>query len=160
MATNQKSPPSYRAEFGRRVVNIPGVPRPEGMPGGGEGRRLIVGREICLSGEITACDTLVVEGQVEATLNESHRIEIAESGVFKGKVDIDVAEIKGRFEGELTARERLIIRKSGRVSGRIRYAELEIERGGRIEGAIEVVAKPEAAESPVGNETEDSDTAR
>ncbi len=137
---NDKASPSFPGDFSKRVVNIPGPARLERLPGGpGDGRRLIVGREICLSGEITACDTLVVEGRVDATLNESHRVEISESGYFKGKVDIAVAEIKGHFEGELIARERLIIRKSGRVTGKVVYAEIEIERGGEISGDIELI---------------------
>ena len=137
---DDKAIPSFPSDFSKRVVNIPGPARPERLSGGpGDSRRLIVGREICLSGEITACDTLVVEGRVDATLNESHRIEISESGFFKGKVDIAVAEIKGHFEGELIARERLVIRKSGRVTGKVAYTEIEIERGGEISGDIELI---------------------
>ena len=80
-------------------------------------------------------------------MNESHRVEIAETGYFKGKVDIAVAEIKGHFEGELIARERLIIRKSGRVTGKVAYTEIEIERGGEISGDIELIG----AEAPEGD---------
>ena len=139
MAEDSKSLPQFPNDLGKSVLNIPGSTRPERLPGApGEGRRLIVGREICLSGEITACDTLVVEGQVEANLNDSHRIEITESGYFKGKVDIAIAEIKGRFEGELIARERLIIYKTGRVTGTVACAEIEIERGGIMSGDIDV----------------------
>ena len=139
MAEDSKSLPQFPNDLGKNVPNIPGSTRPERLPGApGEGRRLIVGREICLSGEITACDTLVVEGQVEANLNDSHRIEITESGYFKGKVDIAIAEIKGRFEGELIARERLIIYKTGRVIGTVACAEIEIERGGIMSGDVDV----------------------
>ena len=152
MADDNASP-SFNSDFRKRVVNIPGPARLERLPGGpGDGRRLLVGRKICLSGEITACDTLVVEGHVEATLNESHRIEIAESGYFKGKVDIAVAEIKGHFEGELIARERLIIRKSGRVAGKVAYTEIEIERGGEISGDIELIS----AEASEGDQKDDA----
>ena len=139
MVEDSKSLPQFPNDLGKSVLNIPGSTRPERLPGApGEGRRLIVGREICLSGEITACDTLVVEGQVEANLNDSHRIEITESGYFKGKVDIAIAEIKGHFEGELIARERLIIYKTGRVTGTVAGAEIEIERGGIMSGAVDV----------------------
>ena len=140
MADDSANPP-FTSDFSNRVINIPGPIRPERLPSSpGDGRRLIVGRDICLTGEITACNTLVVEGHVDATLNESHRIEIAESGYFKGKVDIAVAEINGHFEGELIARERLIIRKSGRVAGKVAYTEIEIERGGEISGDIELIS--------------------
>ena len=68
------------------------------------GTRLIVGPDIKLKGvEITDCDTLVVEGRVEASM-DSRVIQIAEHGVYSGSVCIDIAEIHGRFEGELTAR--------------------------------------------------------
>ena len=144
MAEDSKSSPQFPNDHGNRVLNIPASTRPERLPGSpGEGRRLIVGREICLSGEITECDTLVVEGRVEANLNDSHRIEITESGYFKGKVDIAIAEIRGRFEGQLIARERLIIYKTGQVTGTVAYAEIEIERGGIMSGEVDLAVAAE-----------------
>src|SRR5258705_6898312 len=92
------------------------VPAP-GRSSGDKGSKLIVGPDIKLKGaEITDCDTLVVEGRVEASM-DSRVIQISEHGVFVGKAGIDVAEIRGRFEGELTARKQLVIRATGRVSG-------------------------------------------
>ena len=100
-------------------------------------RKLIVGREISLSGEITSCDKLIVEGSVEANLQNCHDVELAESGLFKGSATIDDIEVRGRFEGNLVVRKRLLIRATGRVSGTIRYGQLEIERGGQISGDIQ-----------------------
>ena len=100
------------------------------------GSKLIVGPDIKLRGvEITDCDTLVVEGRVEASM-DSRVVQIAENGVFSGTVSIDVAEIRGRFEGELTARKQLVIYSTGRVSGRIRYGTIRIEEGGEVSGEI------------------------
>jgi cytoskeletal protein CcmA (bactofilin family) len=93
--------------------------------------RLIVGPEVKLKGaEILDCDTLVVEGRVEATM-DSRVLKIAEKGAYKGTVGIDIAEIHGHFEGELTARQQLVIHATGRVSGKIRYGKILIEEGGR-----------------------------
>ena len=103
-----------------------------------EGRKLIVGREIVLSGQITSCERLVVEGRVEASLSESRFIEIAESGVFKGMAEIEHAEIAGTFEGTLTVRQKLWIRSTGKVTGTVRYGRIEIEEGGQIAGDIQV----------------------
>jgi len=100
------------------------------------GNRLLVGPDVKLKGaEILDCDTLVVEGRVEATM-DSRVINIAGNGSFSGKVGIDVAEIHGRFEGELTARSQLIIHATGRVSGTIRYGKILIEEGGEISGDV------------------------
>ena len=101
-----------------------------------EGKKLIVGREIQLSGNISACDKLVVEGRVEAELKDCRQIEIASTGTFKGSAAIDMAEISGNFEGTLTARDILIARSTGRITGTVRFGKLEIERGGEVVGDI------------------------
>ena len=104
------------------------------------GSRLIVGPDVKLKGaEIQDCDILVVEGRVEATM-DSRVIQIAEKGAFSGKVGIDVAEIHGHFDGELIARNQLIIHASGRVSGKIRYGKILIEEGGELSGDISSIA--------------------
>ena len=104
------------------------------------GARLIVGPDVKLKGaEILDCDTLVVEGCVEATM-DSRVIRIAENGSFAGKVSIDIAEIHGHFEGDLTARTQLIIHSTGRVSGKIRYGKLVIDEGGELCGDINALS--------------------
>ena len=101
------------------------------------GSRLIVGPNIKLKGvEITDCDTLVVEGTVEATM-DSRVIEIAEQGAFHGTAEIDVAEIRGVFDGTLIVRQKLVIYGTGKVSGKIRYGKVVIEEGGELTGQIE-----------------------
>jgi len=101
-----------------------------------EGSKLIVGPNIKLKGsEITDCEILVVEGRVEASMN-SRDIRIAEGGVFSGKAVIDVAEVRGVFEGEITARKRLVIYATGKVSGTIRYGSMMIEEGGTLTGDV------------------------
>jgi cytoskeletal protein CcmA (bactofilin family) len=100
------------------------------------GSHLTVGPDVKLKGaEILDCDTLIVEGRVEATM-DSRVIQIAANGSFSGKVGIDVAEIFGQFEGDLTARHQLIIHGSGRVNGKIRYGKILIEEGGELSGDI------------------------
>jgi cytoskeletal protein CcmA (bactofilin family) len=104
------------------------------------GARLIVGPDVKLKGaEILDCDTLVVEGRVEATM-DSRVIRIAENGSFSGKVSIDIAEIHGSFEGELTARSQLIIHATGKVHGKIRYGKLVIDEGGELCGDINALS--------------------
>lgn len=98
--------------------------------------KLFVGVNIKLKGvEITDCDSLVIEGQVEATVH-STAMEIAKPGTLKGNAQIDVAEVHGEFVGELTARKRLVVHGTGRVSGTIRYGKLIVEEGGEVTGDV------------------------
>jgi cytoskeletal protein CcmA (bactofilin family) len=109
------------------------------------GSKLIVGPNIKLKGvEITDCDTLVVEGFVEATM-DSRVIQIAERGAFKGSAEIDIAEIRGEFDGDLTVRQKLVIYSTGKVSGKIRYGKVVIEEGGQLAGDVQVGTTSSAA---------------
>ena len=103
--------------------------------------RLVVGPDIKLKGvEISDCDTLIVEGRVEATL-DSRVLEITPNGVFQGTIAVDNAEIHGRFEGELTVRKQLTIYGAGKVSGKIRYAKIKVEEGAELSGEISMLDK-------------------
>lgn len=100
------------------------------------GSKLTVGPNIKLKGvEITDCDTLVVEGLVEATM-DSRLMQIADIGSFRGSAEIDIAEIHGAFDGDLTVRDRLVIYATGKVTGNIRYGKVVIEEGGQLSGNI------------------------
>jgi cytoskeletal protein CcmA (bactofilin family) len=101
-------------------------------------RQLTVGREISLSGEIASCDTLIVEGSVEANLQNCRDVDIAESGLFRGTAEIENADVRGTFEGNLIVRKRLLIRAGGQVTGTIRYGQIEIELGGQISGDVKM----------------------
>ena len=102
-------------------------------------RTLIIGEEISLSGEVTSCDRLIVEGTIEAKLEKCQHVIIAETGVFNGNASTENADVRGRFQGELVVRKRLLIRAGGHVSGTITYGEVEIESGGKISGTIQEI---------------------
>ena len=108
---------------------------------------LKVGPLIRLKGvEITDCDTLFVEGTVEATM-DSRVIHISERGAFKGSAEIDIAEIHGEFNGTLTVRQKLVIYSTGKVNGKIRYGKLVVEEGGQLAGEIEAGFSPSSSSS-------------
>ncbi len=102
----------------------------------GNDRTLTIGRGINMSGEIDACDRLMVEGTVEAALKGAKILEIADSGVFYGTVEIEEATIAGRFEGDITVNGRLTIKSTGIVTGSVAYRELEVESGALLDGRM------------------------
>jgi cytoskeletal protein CcmA (bactofilin family) len=101
--------------------------------------KLVVGPEVKMKGvEVNDCDTLLVEGSIEATL-DARVLEITERGEFSGAVAVDNAEIHGRLEGELTVRKQLVVHATGRISGKIRYARITVEEGAELSGEISVL---------------------
>ena len=140
----RRSPTDAAADAPAAEKPAPAAAPVAGLPNEDMGRRLIVGRGITLTGEISACDHLVVEGRIEATLRDCKRIDVAEGGVFKGSAEIDEADIGGRFEGDLSARTRLTLRGTGAIAGTVRYGELAVEAGGKITGTIEPLGETAA----------------
>jgi cytoskeletal protein CcmA (bactofilin family) len=108
-------------------------------------RRLVVGREIVFTGEIKSCDCLVVEGTVKANVAACKDIQIAEGGLFTGSASVEIAEIRGRFEGELNVSQRLSVRSGGKISAKVRYHQVEVECGGEISGDIQAESVSKAA---------------
>ena len=100
---------------------------------------MVIGREIQLSGEITACEKLIVEGSVEVTLSHAHTIEIAPSGHFVGTAEVNEAYISGRYDGDLIALEKLVVKDGGHVKGKIRYGRIVIESGGEVSGDMQAL---------------------
>ena len=140
---------STKPNLQRPSRSLPEIPTPSShrmdRPRSGEldPNCLVIGRSICLKGEITACEKLIVEGVVDLTLPNAHSIEVSPSGHFKGTAKVAEADISGQFEGELVALERLIVRATGHIKGKIRYGRIVIESGGEVIGDMQALENPD-----------------
>ena len=146
------STPASRPAPAPREPAVDAAPGHDPGPSAAEmaGSKLFVGINIKLKGvEISNCDVLVIEGQVDATIN-SKVMEISKPGTLTGTAMIDVAEIHGEFSGELTARTKLVVHGTGRVTGTVRYGKLVVAEGGTLDGELKQIdaaspARPEKA---------------
>jgi cytoskeletal protein CcmA (bactofilin family) len=120
--------------------------------------RLIVGPAIKVKGEIGACDTLVVQGEVEASMS-GRVMEVASGGLFKGKVELEEASVSGKVEGTLTVSGLLTVARGGVVRGKVRYGELQIESGGVIAGDVGLLGD-EPQEDKSAKSTKSNGTAK
>lgn len=137
-------PPAAPAPGAAPGVGVPGRPRAEAN----ERRTLVVGRGISLQGTVADAERLVVEGTVESQMIQAAELHIAQSGVFKGEVQVEDADIAGVFDGTITARGNLTIRASGRVSGTVRCRRFSVEEGGQLSGRMEMLTEATASAPP------------
>jgi len=114
-------PAPSEAGTNRQSTGLPDKPKPGWWPDDpavadnpGEDANLHVGRGLWLKGEVSSCDRLTVEGDVEATI-AARVLEISATGQVKGSADVESAEIDGRFDGQLTVRGCLSVRRAGGV---------------------------------------------
>lgn len=116
-----------------------GGARPMASAQQADNKVLTISEEISLSGEIKRCDKLIIQGEADVSLEGTRVIEVATTGVFRGDTEVEDADIAGVYTGTLTATNRLVIRRTGRVEGSICYKELVVEAGGTLTGEITTV---------------------
>lgn len=128
-------PGAGNSVYGSSTMGAPMGSTPGTMTEAGQ-RKLVVGVGIAMSGEIESCDTLLVEGTAEVSLKGASVLNVAETGIFYGTVEINEATIAGRFEGDLTVNGRLTVKSTGSITGSIVYKELAIEAGANLDGKV------------------------
>jgi cytoskeletal protein CcmA (bactofilin family) len=101
-------------------------------------RSALIGPGVYFEGTLQNCDEVVIDGTVKATI-VADRMLVRESGSFSGTATVNDAAVLGEFDGTLTAATKLTVNATGRVSGAISYAALEIASGGVLTGDINVV---------------------
>jgi len=156
--------PSPASAPAARVAGAPAAPAAAPAPSRGpsrteasDQRTLVVGKGISLQGTVTEAERLVIEGTMESQLLQAQQLIITHSGLFKGEVQVEDAEIGGTFDGNLTASGSLTIRATGRVLGTARCRRLQVEEGGQLSGKMEMItdtpapaaAAPRMAPAPV-----------
>ena len=82
-----------------------------------------------------------VEGEVEATGN----VEVPEGASVKASVVGRGVNISGKVDGAVTASEKLVVSRSGSLTGDVRVARLVIQDGARFSGNVQM---GKAAEKP------------
>lgn len=162
MAPKPNSPPASAGMARPAAPTAAAAPRAGARPETADRRTLVVGKGISLQGTVTEAEKLIIEGTMESQLLQAQELVITHSGVFKGEVHVEDAEIAGVFDGTLTVNGSLTIRSTGRVLGVTRSRRLSVEDGGQLSGKMEMITEasppaPTARMAPAPRSTEPAD---
>jgi len=97
---------------------------------------LVVGKGVHIKGEIYNCQLLKLEGIIEGKVDDVANLSVERDGKFDGTAIVGYANVSGSVNGLLTIKDRLTITANGTVEGKITYGELEIGRGGTLNGKV------------------------
>ncbi|MEK6286287.1 MAG: polymer-forming cytoskeletal protein [Acidobacteriota bacterium] len=96
-----------------------------------------IGRGIEVKGDIAFADRLQVDGNVTGKLkSDSGTLIVGESGRLDAQIDVGVCVVHGELHGNLVARSKVEIRRTGRVHGDVVTPVLLVEEGAVFNGAI------------------------
>jgi cytoskeletal protein CcmA (bactofilin family) len=99
----------------------------------------LIGRGIEVSGDIFFADQLRVDGKVDGKIaSDNGTLYIGESGRIEAQVDVGTCVIQGALHGNLLAKTKVEIHKTGRVHGDVITPVLVVEEGAVFNGAIKM----------------------
>ena len=94
---------------------------------------VFIGEGVSFQGSISAPDEAVIEGQFDGDLTVGNLL-IGQTGRVTGTIKADRVDVKGELNKDISTRQLLIVRSTGKVNGTLEYGEIEIERGGQVRG--------------------------
>jgi cytoskeletal protein CcmA (bactofilin family) len=97
--------------------------------------QIFIGAGTVFKGSIYAPNEAVIHGAVEGNLVALH-VVIGTHGVISGSVEADSIEVHGVVAKNVISRKTISAYKTAVIKGDLRYAEIQIERGAKIEGAL------------------------
>lgn len=98
----------------------------------------IVGTGVTIQGEFVVPERAVINGSVEGEIS-ARELLVGAGGKITGKVRAEVIDVHGEIHDSVSASKALILRSSGRATGTIEYAELEIEKGAQLRGTLSII---------------------
>jgi cytoskeletal protein CcmA (bactofilin family) len=111
--------------------------------------RTILGPSVTLRGELASDEDLTIEGKFDGTLHlPAHCLTVGPQGQVKADIQTSRAIVQGAVTGNITASERIEIRKTGRVMGDLVAPGISIEDGAYFKGSIEIVREESTVHSP------------
>jgi cytoskeletal protein CcmA (bactofilin family) len=95
----------------------------------------LIDKDFTAEGTISTKGEMIIKGTLKGNLT-GKKVVIAREGTARANIDVASITIGGIFEGELNASEELIIRSTGKCSGKIVCKTLVVESGGVLNAEI------------------------
>jgi len=103
------------------------------------GKSAVLGATIRIKGDISGDENLLIEGQVEGSVNLStHELTIGKTGKVNANLAARVIRIDGEVNGDITGKEKVLVSSSSNIKGTIVTPKMTLEEGARFKGTIDI----------------------
>jgi cytoskeletal protein CcmA (bactofilin family) len=106
-----------------------------------------IGPSMTIKGEIRAREELMVDGEVEGSLETQSLLMVGPNGKVKANIKAREVVIYGSVRGNVEVSEKIAIREQGSLIGDIKSAGISIDDGAYFKGSIDIV-RPEPKATP------------
>src|ERR1700720_4180273 len=114
-----------------------------------------IGKSLVIKGEVTGSESLYIDGRVEGSISlAGNRVTIGRNGVVAANINAREIVVLGKVRGNLTASDRVDIRRDGSLPGDVVAARISIEDGAYFKGGIDIRkgGQPTTQTKPNGEE--------
>ena len=128
------------------VTPVPAPPRPEPA----SRQSAAIGASMHIKGEISTHEELLVDGEVEGSLESHSLLTVGPNGKVRANIKAREVVIFGSVRGNVEVIEKIAIREQGSLVGDIKTAGISIDDGAYFKGSIDIVRpEPKVITKPV-----------
>jgi cytoskeletal protein CcmA (bactofilin family) len=106
-----------------------------------------VGQSVVFKGELLSAEDMVLDGQVEGTINvRDHSLTIGPDADIRADIVGKIVFIRGRVKGQIIASEKIHLHETASIEGDVSSPTIVIAEGARVEGQLETLKRPPDAQ--------------
>jgi cytoskeletal protein CcmA (bactofilin family) len=122
-----------------REVEVPRRPEVVRSTPSAPAGRAVIGPSIMIHGEVTGDEDLLIQGNVDGAVDlEEHALTVGAEGRVKANIKARVITVEGEVEGDLRARDQVVLRSQARVKGDITAPRVVLEDGANFRGLVDM----------------------
>jgi len=112
----------------------------------------VLGPTLKFKGELTANEDLLIQGQIEGTINHSSSLTVGQEGKLKANVKAEYISVEGKVDGDLAGSKSVVVKEGADVKGNIYSPTVTLREGATFNGSIDMTGKEQpAAKAPEKN---------
>ena len=99
-----------------------------------------IGKSLIFKGQITGAESLLIEGRVEGSITltgSASRVTVSTDGVVLANISAPEVVVLGELNGNVTASERIEVRKEGKFTGDVVTPRIVVVEGAFFKGKVE-----------------------
>jgi len=100
--------------------------------------KTVIGRDTRTKGELTFDEQCEVLGRFDGTITGKGELHVAEGATCKAEIEVGTVVVDGEIEGNITAREKVTLHATAKITGDVVTAKLEVSEGALFQGHLSV----------------------
>jgi cytoskeletal protein CcmA (bactofilin family) len=108
----------------------------------------VLNSDVDLKGTLKFSGELTFDGKLDGEINSDATLHLGDNAVIKGNINVSTVVVRGKINGNITAREKIDIKSKAELFGDVRAPKLVIEEGVTFVGKSEVNPNKVAAAGP------------